>query len=67
MKTSQILIHLIQLSGLNQTQFANKHGTDKYHISKCVNNKENISLKTLTEMAKKEGYELKINYKLEKI
>jgi len=66
MKTQQILKDLIQLSGLNQNQFAIRHGTTRQNINRCLKD-TNISLKTLTEMAKKEGYELKINYKLEKI
>jgi len=66
MKTQQILKDLIKLSGLNQSQFANKHGTTKQNVNRCLKN-TNISLSTLKEMAKKEGYELKVNYKLVKL
>jgi len=66
MKTQQILKDLIKLSGLNQSQFAIRHGTTKQNINRCLKN-TNISLKTNTEMAKKEGYELSINYKITKL
>jgi len=66
MKTQQILKDLITLSGLNQSQFAIRHGTTKQNIGRCLKD-TNISLKTLTEMAKKEGYSLTIDYKITKL
>jgi len=66
-QNKQILQDLITLSGLNQKQYAEKQGINEKVLSHWVTGYRNISLKTLTEMAKKEGYSLTINFQITKL
>lgn len=50
-----------------QKEFALIHGKQPNQISEWLTNKRHISNTTLTEIAKKEGYLLSIEYKLNKI
>lgn len=50
-----------------QTEFATKHGVTQQRISEWLRGVRNISNSNLEEMAKKEGYLLSINYKLERL
>lgn len=67
--TKQKIIHnLVKLSGcVTQKSFAEKHGLRPERISEWITGKKNISNINLELMAKKEGYKLKIELKIEKL
>lgn len=57
----------VLIGNRTQKQFALKHGKQPNQISEWLTNKRHISNKTLTEIAKKEGFKLSIELKLEKL
>lgn len=67
MTRQQSLKNLIELSGLNQKEFAKKHELRPERVSEWVTGKRNIYLPSLEEIANKEGYSLSINFKLDKL
>lgn len=68
MTKPQIIRILIHSSGcVTQKEFACKHGTQPERISEWATGSVEISNKTLTEIAKKEGFKLTIELKLEKL
>lgn len=68
MTKQQTIRNLIELSGCaDQKEFAKKHGYETQRIGEWLRGVRNISNSTLEAIAKKEGYALDINYKLEKI
>ena len=68
MTKQQAVRNLIELSGcVNQTEFAIKHGVTQQRISEWLRGIRNISNGNLEEIAKKEGYLLTIELKLEKL
>lgn len=67
MRTNDILRILIKQSGLNQTQFGEKHGYKHYRICGWVNDIRNISMHNLELIAFNEGYKLNVELKLEKL
>lgn len=67
MTRQQSLKALIEKSGLNQKQFAEKHSVTRQSVYNWLSGKENIKLSTLETIAKNEGYHLSIEFKLEKI
>jgi len=68
MTKKQTIRNLIELSGCGtQKRFAEKHGLRPERISEWITGKKNISNNNLIELAKKEGYKLSIEYKLEKL
>lgn len=68
MTKQQIMRRLIISSDcVTQKAFAKKHGTQPERISEWVTGSVEISNKTLTEIAKKEGFKLTIELKLEKL
>lgn len=68
MTKQQALRNLINSSGcVTQKAFAKKHGVIYQTVGKWLSGQRNISNKTLTEIAKNEGYHLSIELKLEKL
>lgn len=67
MTKPQLIKNLIELSGLNQEKFALKHGKGENQVSEWKTGKRIICDKTLTEIAKNEGFKLTIELKLEKL
>jgi len=68
MTKENILRELIFLSTCKtQKEFALKHGKQPNQISEWLTNKRHISNINLEAIAKKEGYKLSINLKLEKL
>lgn len=67
MTKPQLIKNLIELSGLNQKQFALKHGKSENQVSEWKTGKRHICNDTITEMAKKEGFKLTIELKLERL
>lgn len=68
MTKPQIMRRLINSSGcVTQKEFAHKHGTQPERISEWVTGSVEVSNKTLTEIAKTEGFKLTIELKLEKL
>lgn len=67
MTRQQSLKNLIEISGLNQTEFAKKHGVTQQRVSEWIRAVRNISNGKLEEIANKEGYSLSINFKLDKL
>ena len=66
MTRQQSLKTLIKKSGLNQKQFAEKHGLRPERISEWITVKKNIYLPTLQELARIEGYSLEVDFRLTK-
>jgi hypothetical protein len=64
---SQILKYLIQLSGINQKQFAEKHELHVGYLSEVINQKSEYRSSTLELIAFDCGYKIEYNYKLEKL
>jgi len=68
MTKSQIIRNLIILSGCKtQKEFALKHNKQPNQVSEWLTDKRHISNNILQEIAKKEGYKLKIELKIEKL
>ena len=68
MTKSQIIRNLIILSGCKtQKEFALKHNKQPNQVSEWLTDKRHISNNILQEIAKKEGYLLIIELKLEKL
>lgn len=68
MTKSQIIRNLIILSGCKtQKEFALKHNKQPNQVSEWLTCKRHISNNILQEIAKKEGYKLKIELKIEKL
>ena len=65
MTTNDILIQLV--GNDNKTHFANKHKIPLTSLNKWLSQDRNIKISTLEQIAKKEGYKLTINLKLEKL
>lgn len=61
----QILRELI--GNRTQKEFALKHNKQPNQVSEWLTDKRNISNNILQEIAKKEGYKLKIELKIEKL
>ena len=68
MTKSQIIRNLIKSSGCKtQKEFALKHNKQPNQVSEWLTDKRHISNAVLQEIAKKEGYKLKIELKIEKL
>ena len=68
MTKPQIISSLIELSGCGTIkEFAERHGYTRQRISEWQRGVRNISNSNLEAIAKKEGYNLTINLKLEKL
>ena len=68
MTKQQTLRGLIELSGcVTQKAFAEKHGVIYQTVGKWISGQRNICNDKLQEIAKKEGYKLSIEFKLEKL
>lgn len=64
---SQILKELIKISGLNQKNFAEKHGLHVGYLSEVINEKSEYRSSTLELIAFDCGYKIEYKYKLEKL
>ncbi len=67
MKNIEILKYLIKLSGLTQKQYEIRHGIGQKKMYHWLSGYRNIQLKTLQELAKKDGYEITITFKITKL
>lgn len=67
MTNNEILQELLSNSELSKNDFANKHGKIRQTVRKWLTGERNISNNTLTRIAKKEGYKVIFNNKLEKL
>ena len=66
MTKQQTIRNLMKLSGCStQTEFAKRHDVLRQTVGKWLSGQRNISIGTLELIAKREGYELSVNYKLE--
>jgi transcriptional regulator with XRE-family HTH domain len=66
MNKSQILKDLIELSGLSKKKFADKHEISPQQLSDWTKGRRNIMFCTLELIAFDEGFDIIINYKIEK-
>ena len=57
----EILIEIIQLSGLIDLDFSAKAGIEQSRISEWKNGKKNIKFNTLQEIANKVGYNIELS------
>jgi len=64
MKKTEILKELISKSGLNQKQFAERHGIDKTRLNRLLKGFWDIRTPELENIALKEGYFIEWEYKL---
>ena len=67
MTNNETLKLLHSNSELSQKDFAEKHDISKSMLYQCSVNDKHISNNTLTRIAKKEGYKVIFNNKLEKL
>lgn len=51
----------------NKTRFAERQGISRQHLNNWLNGDRNIQISTLGIIARKEGYKLNVELKLEKI
>lgn len=64
---SKILKDLIEKSGLNQKQFAKKHGVYEKNLSDWLSGKITPREATLALIAFDEGYEIEYKFELKKL
>jgi len=62
-----ILKELIKISGLTQKKYAEFHNISAQKLSNWVTGYRNIQFYTLELLAFEDGYNIKINYKIEKL
>jgi len=67
MKTTKQFQDLLQLSGLTQTQFAERFNIPKQMISDWKNGRKNCKVETLQKMAESFGYKLNVEFKITKL
>ena len=67
MKKSEILRDLFIKSGLNQKQFSERHEIDKTRLNRLLKGVWEIRTPELENIALKEGYTIKWEYKIEQI
>lgn len=64
--TTEVLKALISISGLSIRQFAIKHGITEQLMYQWVSAGRNMKLSTLNKIAEKEGFDVSLEYKLNK-
>ena len=66
MTKQETIRNLMEVSGCStQTEFAKRHDVLRQTVGKWLSGQRNISIGSLESIAKREGYKLTVNYKLE--
>jgi len=66
MKTTKPFRDLLNISGLNQTEFAARFKIPKQMITDWKNGRKNCKVETLQKMAESFGYVLNVEFKITK-